>query len=168
MGLDMSRFKKMKPNDVVNVGTLKITAYPGKHIHFDRKQKIDTVKRVFQNKMLKQAVAIARQHCMFHINKMDVLDFYVNTNDENVFIMGSAETHPSACYPNDIKTLILPYQGRSDMCKHAAMIVKKLKPQKVFLDHFDDAFPPISHDVNLSDFIALMTRRKIPVIIPTK
>ena len=147
---------------------LKIKQQTVANIESGRKQKIDTVKRVFQNKMLKQAVSIAVQHLMYHIDDTDVLDFYVKSENENVFVMGSAETHPSVYYPKDIETLVLPYQGRSDMCKHAARVVKKLKPKKIFLDHFDDAFPPISHNVYLNDFLALMHRRKIPVIIPTK
>ena len=167
-GLNMSRFREVKQYETVNIGSLKITAYPGRHIHFDAKQKFDTVRRVFQNKMLKQAISIAIQHLAYSIAKDDVLDFYIKSENENVFVMGSAETHPSVYYPKDIEMLILPYQGRSDMCKHATMIVKKLKPKKIFLDHFDDAFPPISKNVNLTDFLASMKRRKIPVIIPTK
>jgi hypothetical protein len=46
--------------------------------------------------------------------------------------------------------------------------IDRLQPKKVLLDHFDDAFPPISSNVKTGLFVSLMRQKYpgIPVICP--
>ena len=59
--------------------------------------------------------------------------------------------------------LILPFQGRSDLEKCGLSIVRRVKPQKVFLDHYDDSFPPISDEISTEKFERILREQeKIP------
>ena len=71
-------------------------------------------------------------------------------------------------YPIGADLLILPLQGRSDIADYALSFVDRLMPKMILLDHFDDAFPPISSAVDTAPFVALMAKRHphIPVISP--
>ena len=58
--------------------------------------------------------------------------------------------------------LILPYQGRSDLATCGWAIVERLRPKAVYLDHWDDSFPPLTATVDTRPFIDLLTSRDIP------
>ena len=55
---------------------------------------------------------------------------------------------PDTLYPEDIDLLVLPYQGTSLPVSTALSILERLHPRAVLLDHFDDAFPPITRTVD--------------------
>ena len=56
-------------------------------------------------------------------------------------------------YPTGADLLILPFQGRSDLENYALDIVSRLRPRRILLDHYDDAFPPISDEIPTKDFV---------------
>lgn len=59
--------------------------------------------------------------------------------------------------------LILPFQGRSDLEEYGLQIVRRLKPGKVYLDHWDDTFPPISDTVHTEKFEKILwEKERIP------
>ncbi|MCR4951559.1 MAG: hypothetical protein K6A40_09585, partial [Solobacterium sp.] len=62
-------------------------------------------------------------------------------------------------YPEGADLLILPFQGRSDIDSFGEQIIRRLKPKTVLLDHYDDAFPPMSGTVETASFEALLKDR---------
>jgi L-ascorbate metabolism protein UlaG (beta-lactamase superfamily) len=86
-----------------------------------------------------------------------------------VQVLGSMALDARESYRQHADCLVLPYQGHSDMAGTALGIVEKLLPRKILLDHFDDAFPPVSGcGIDPAPFIAAMARRYpgVEVIVP--
>ena len=52
--------------------------------------------------------------------------------------------------------LILPYQGNNDLPARAKEVLARIRPKSVLLSHFDNAFPPMSRDVNLRPLKRMM------------
>ncbi|MCD8120555.1 MAG: MBL fold metallo-hydrolase [Lachnospiraceae bacterium] len=83
--------------------------------------------------------------------------------DFRIQIMGSMNLDPNVTYPTGADVLVLPLQGRSDQDEYAVQFVERLRPKLVLLDHYDDAFPPISKDVDVSGFVRNVEERlRIP------
>ena len=83
-------------------------------------------------------------------------------------MLGSMELDPDTVYPENADLLILPYQGKENMAEAAMEIVERLKPARILLDHFDDAFPPVSEEVDTRPFKKAMDERhpEIKVVKP--
>ena len=62
-------------------------------------------------------------------------------------------------YPTGADLMVLPYQGTSDLLTPAAAVIDRLKPRAVLLDHWDDAFPPVSSAVDTSDIHSALEGR---------
>lgn len=54
------------------------------------------------------------------------------------------------------------------MAKYSLPIIEKINPKVVILDHFDDAFPPITGKIDTKKFVKLMNKKhsEIKVIVP--
>ncbi|GHU65627.1 hypothetical protein AGMMS49983_13650 [Clostridia bacterium] len=86
-----------------------------------------------------------------------------------VQVIGSMSLDTKETYRQRADCLILPYQGHTDMVGTALTLAKKLFPRKILLDHFDDAFPPVSgHGVDTAAFLEAMSYRhnEVEVIVP--
>lgn len=73
--------------------------------------------------------------------------------------MGSMNLDSNTEYPTGADALVLPLQGRSDQDTYALALVERLKPKAVLLDHYDDAFPPLSSQVDTSGFVRNVQER---------
>ncbi len=64
--------------------------------------------------------------------------------------------------------LTLPYQGNYDLLKAADEVLEKIQPKKVMLTHFDNAFPPVSRDVDTRSLKNMMDEKypQIQVVKP--
>ncbi len=54
---------------------------------------------------------------------------------------------------------MLPFQGRSDLTEYALPLAERLAPKAILLDHWDDAFPPMSAEIETGAFESLVPRR---------
>ena len=77
----------------------------------------------------------------------------------------SALTYDSA---KDADVLLMPYQGSSDLVSHARPVLETLRPRRVVLTHFDDAFPPLSSSVDTAGIFEMAAREfpGMPVVKP--
>jgi L-ascorbate metabolism protein UlaG (beta-lactamase superfamily) len=68
-----------------------------------------------------------------------------------------------------IDVFMVPVQGRTDICRVAAELVKRVNPTMVIPHHHDDFYPPLSRYVDLAPFETELKRLglDIPVHIPT-
>ena len=55
--------------------------------------------------------------------------------------------------PKKVDVLVWPFQGRTNMTKYSLPIIEKIKPKIVILDHFDDAFPPVTTHITTEKFL---------------
>ncbi len=74
--------------------------------------------------------------------------------------MGSLNLSADVEYPTGADMLILPFQGRSDLEEYGLSIVRRLKPKKVYLDHYDDSFPPISDEISTKKFEKILREQE--------
>jgi L-ascorbate metabolism protein UlaG (beta-lactamase superfamily) len=166
-GVAEGRIQTIKPFDVLQLGAFEVCVLKGKHIVFD----VGTVVR----KILSPRVLKYRRN-LKHIMREnrdypeagETVAFEIKAAGKRILLMGSLNMDSETEYPLGVDLLVLPFQGRSDMCRYAMPFIGQLHPQKVLLTHFDDSFPPITSKVNLAHFVALMREKHpdISVICP--
>ena len=95
--------------------------------------------------------------------------FDVKAEHRELLILGSLALDPAETYPEGVDVLILPYQGNNDLPARAEEVLSRLRPKAVVLSHFDNAFPPMSRDVDLQPLKKLMAEKfpHIKVVKPT-
>ena len=79
--------------------------------------------------------------------------YQVEAEGKTVCVMGSLNLRPEIGYPERSDLLILPYNGWEDNYPPAERIIKRLKPGRVLLDHYDDTFPPLTMPLDLSPIL---------------
>ena len=82
--------------------------------------------------------------------------FLIMAGGKKILLLGSLSVHPQETYPEDVDILILPYQGNNDLPARAKEVLARIRPKSVLLSHFDNAFPPMSRDVNLRPLKRMM------------
>jgi L-ascorbate metabolism protein UlaG (beta-lactamase superfamily) len=136
--------------NTLRVGVFEIRVIKGRHTHFGASIAISTALRLLKEpRKLRFFAKVFRD---FPENGETVM-FDVRTEGKRVLIMGSLAIDPDAAYETGADCLLLPYQGYSDNLPVATTVVEHLKPKKVILDHFDDAFPPVSRQIDVAPFL---------------
>lgn len=154
----------------LKVGEMTVTAYRGKHCTFDFPTVLGTLfhGRVFR--CGKALFARLKEHRRFPLKKSTTLIFDITDGNKRVTVLGSAGMKSSEVYPKGADLLVFPYQGRSGMHRYSMPFVERFQPKRVMLDHFDDAFPPITKQVNTDKFMPLLQEKYPDVkgIVPTE
>lgn len=158
----------VRPGDVIRIGSVSIRVWEGKHA---RPGAAAGVKKLFSARMfhhLKNALALAYLHPKFPEGGQTLL-YEVCAEGKRVLVMGSLGLREDTDYPQGADLLILPYQGSACLESAALETAARLMPKRILLDHFDDAFPPISEHVDTRGFKVLMDREypQIRVVKPT-
>ena len=152
-GMDVSRMHVVLPGDEFTVGAFTVRAYPAKHCRFDAA----TIARViFSTRSwlhLPRLIRLLHKARKFPAKDGDMLAFGITDGARNALVFGSAGMDDDAAYPESPDLLVFPYQGRSRMDLELIPFLSRLSPAAVMADHFDDAFPPVSHRVDTSRFI---------------
>ena len=148
-------------------GPFRIRALAARHVRFDRRLVLQTVGRCLVSGKFSQVGEFIRLSRRFKIQPTDVLAYLVSGGGCSVLVLGSAGLDPSVSYPAP-DWLVFPYQGRSRMAPYAADLLEALHPGRVLLDHFDDAFPPVSQTMDGRELISLLQSRgsSLEVTIP--
>lgn len=159
-GFPSEKLRLIKPGDVLEFPGVTVNVLRGRHIKFDMAL---LLRLIFDKRLITQfsrALRLKRLN-KHYIENDETLFFQISAEKKSVQLMGSAELAVGTGYPSCADALILPHQGRSDMDKHNRSIAETLRPKRIFLDHYDDAFPPISSVVPTDNFCAEMSK-KIP------
>lgn len=169
MNLNCETIQEIQKDTSITYKNIKIRAYQGGHCTFDKGIVYATIQKVLQPRNSIAALKIGKLHKQYHIDVVnDVFAFEVSVEGKKIFIMGSANLQCNIRYPQNMDLLVYPYQGRSDMLEYSIPLIERLKPKAIMLDHFDDAFPPISCTMNCQEFISFMkvTYPDIKVVQP--
>jgi hypothetical protein len=73
--------------------------------------------------------------------------------EKKLLHLGSLSLDKTETYPEGVEVMTIPYQGRSDLAEYSIPYINLIKPQTLYLHHFDDTFPPISSAVNAQELI---------------
>lgn len=111
-----------------------------------------------------RAVLGARPDRLLRLNKAydengEILFYEITCGTLRLQIMGSLGLDADTAYPTGADWLILPFQGRSDLTEYAMPLVERLAPRGILLDHYDDAFPPMSATVDTAGFVTAAEKR---------
>ncbi len=156
-GFSKDKLCLIKPNDILKFNNITVKVYQGKHIQFDK----GIVKELLLSKQTWLQLPRALHLCFMNFQYKEngeILFYEIESNGQRIQLMGSADLDDSVDYPINADALILPHQGRSDIDKHNQRMVNILNPKRVLLDHYDNAFPPISSDVEVNDFCSMMSK----------
>ena len=155
------------PGDIIKTKNANITVHKSKHIKFDFALILRTIFRSLFKFQFAKAFKLLKLNNKFKM-KGEIVAYEVKTEVKKIFLMGSACNMKNYNYPKDIDVLVWPFQGRSNITKYSMKIVEKIAPKMVILDHFDNAYPPITSHIKTNKFISLMQKKhpEIKVIEP--
>ena len=133
----------------------------------NKKLKKETLRRIFKSGNLIKGIKMGKLLRKLPLNK-EIYGWHFMGKDKNIFVMGSCAFDKKIKYPKNVDYLVVPYQGHSDIAHKALELVQKINPKAVIMDHFDNAFPPVSKTIDTSEFVKLMeqSRPDIKVIVP--
>ena len=167
-GIDGDQIVIIRPGDTLRFGQMKVTPLPGRHIHFDS----ELIRHTFINPRILRyfpnfLYLLFKNHT--YAEGKETLTFQIDAGGRRILVLGSLNLDENTEYPKYVDMLILPYQGASDLITPALSIIEKIEPRTVFLDHFDDAFPPISAHVDTRPLKKALSERypDLPVVKPT-
>ncbi len=159
-GFDAERMRTIAAGDVVRLGGVVLRAYQCCHCVYDRPILRETLSRALRPSKLREGLSIEAQNRHFSIDmERDVLGYEICAEGKRVFLLGSANCREDVAYPTGMDLLIYPYQGRSDMDTYSLRFLERFRPKRVMLDHFDDAFPPVSAHMDCAPFVHLAQER---------
>lgn len=167
-GADSDQIVIIRPGDVLHFGQIRVTALSGMHIHFDSK----LIRHTFLNtRILKHFPNFLYLLFMNHTypEGNETLAFQIDAADKRILVLGSLGLDDKTEYPKYVDMLILPYQGATDLVTPTLSIIEKIEPRTVLLDHFDDAFPPISNHIDTRPLKKALEERfpDLPVVKPS-
>ena len=94
----------------------------------------------------------------------ETLFYEIEADGKRIQLMGSMGMDEDTSYPIGADALVLPFQGTGDPGKTVLPYVHRLAPKRIFLDHYDDAFPPMSSQIETAGFVTDMHREGIPAV----
>ncbi|MCX8122866.1 MAG: MBL fold metallo-hydrolase [Spirochaetes bacterium] len=151
---------------VISIPPFIIKIYRSEHIRFDFPL---IVKTLFHKRVLHYFDNFKNIASM--IKKMPagiVFAYEIVYREKSILHFGSLNYSSAIAYPYNPSVLTIPLQGRSDIHDYAIEFIKKFMPQKIFLHHFDDTFPPLSSNVDTTGFVENVIKifPEMTVIIP--
>ena len=157
----------IRPGMEIPIGKIRVKALQGKHITFDKpliRSALNPKKLV---KYARNIPFLAWANKAFKENG-ETLVYEVNAEGKKVLVMGSLALDDATEYPTDVDLLIMPYQGNSDLVSCADQVIGRIRPKKIMLTHFDNAFPPISSTVDTRPLKQMMVSKypEIQVVKP--
>ncbi len=166
-GADEKRIHIIYAGDTFEIGTFKITAYQSKHIKFDFGYVMSVFGRcaVQFPKLLAEFVTHTKMP-----EKHEIVMYKIESEGKSVLVSGSFGTVEGVEYPKDSDLFVLANGGNMSIPKITAPFIETTHPKKVLVDHFDDAFPPLTKRVPVEKFrdIMMKTHPEIDFIIPTE
>lgn len=165
MGIAGNRFKEIKPDDVLHIGAFTIRVHKFRHIIFDPVYILSVVPKCVA--MLPQLFRI-----VFINRKMPVggefVAFEIEAEGKRIFLTGSFREHPDVNYPQDVDLFVLANGGSVFIPEKTKAFIKKYRPKKILVNHFDDAFPPLTRPLSVSRLKNTIKRKhpNIEFIIP--
>ncbi len=145
-GVPEERIRAFKPDDVIRVGDYTIRVHSFRHIIFDPVYILSVAPRCVLN--------FPRLFWVAYTNRRmpmggEIVAFEIEAEGKKIFLTGSFRDCPEKEFPKDIDMLILANGGSVFVPEKTKKFIAKYQPKKIFVDHFDDAFPPLTREVSV-------------------
>jgi len=165
-GVPAEQAVTISPGDIIRNGPFTIRVFKGAHIKNDLRLVMQTLfsRRIINHFQDFIDIMKANRKCPLG----QVLCYEISLENTRVLHLGSLNLWAEEEYPQGVDVLCLPFQGRSDLLTYTLPFIEKLKPQSIFLHHFDDSFPPISSRIDCIPFADLVGQKypDLAVTIP--
>ena len=164
-GVDESRLNLIRPGDVISVGDFRITVHKFKHIVFDPFYILTVVPKctVFFPRLFWQA----------YMNKKmpengEIVAYEIENEGKKIFLTGSFREDRTVEYPRDADLCIIANGGSVFVPEVTAHFISKYTPKRILVDHFDNAFPPVTRNVSVKRFKKTVNKNhpEIDFIVP--
>lgn len=164
---ESGRILQMRAGDTFSIGRIEVNVLRGRHITFKWQRVLDTLNPA---RLLRYCYNLP---FLFYANRKfqeggETVAFDIKAEGKELLLLGSLSLAEDETYPQDVDLLILPYQGNNDLEREAMKIIERIRPKRILLSHFDNAFPPMSRNVDTRPFKKLMDEKypDIPVVKP--
>ena len=152
----------LSAGSIVQIGEFHITALKSDHVHFDAPLVVRTMKRILSQHKCNAAFQILRTHLKHPAGS--VFAYLVEVEQLQMLHLGSLHMPDTMSVQRPIDILCLPLQGSSHWLKHSLDLLNRIRPRLVFVHHHDDAFPPITEEVDV-DLLRNAMREKFPEMV---
>ena len=146
---------EIEPDRTYPIGGVSITPLRAKHIEFQYRHLFDTLTpwRMIRYAGNLPFLLWANRHFK---EAGEIVAFDIQAEGREILLLGSLGLDDTETYPQHADVLVLPYQGNNDLPERAREVISRLQPKSIILSHFDNAFPPMSRDVDLRPFKKMM------------
>ena len=145
-GAPEDRIRVISPGETLLFGDFTVKVWQFRHIVFDPVY-ILTV-------MPKCVVMFPRLFWQAYMNKKmpengEIVAFEITNGGKKIFLTGSFRDIPSVEYPKDVDLLVLANGGSVFVPEKTKGFIEKYRPKAILVDHFDNAFPPVTRNVSV-------------------
>jgi L-ascorbate metabolism protein UlaG (beta-lactamase superfamily) len=174
-GVASDRLRQVKPGDELQFATtdshgpVTVTIKRGKHIKFDWPLVLRSLINPRLLRYASNSITMIRDN-MVYVENNETVIFEVAFAGKLITVLGSLSLAEDEQYTQHPDLLVLPYQGNSHLPPIALSVIERIAPQAVLLDHFDDAFPPITREIDTTPLIQALSQSypQIKVIMPVQ
>ncbi|MBQ7737210.1 MAG: MBL fold metallo-hydrolase [Oscillospiraceae bacterium] len=150
-GVPEKNLRLLSFGDSVETNGFTVTAYHGCHAILPGVS-ARRIRYALRSPVFRNLFPILRDSLVCKEN--DECVFYTaEAEGKTVALMGSLNVREDVEYPTGADLLVLPYNGWEDNCPVACGIIERLRPKRCVLDHYDDAFPPLTMPLDLSPIL---------------
>ncbi|MGN0822651.1 MAG: MBL fold metallo-hydrolase [Candidatus Gallimonas sp.] len=166
-GIPIAGMVPVGANERFTVGDIIVRTFQSRHCKFDAATVLSVLCSPRTYRQFGNAVKLLRKIKRYQIGD-DIYCFELSCEGKRVVVLGSAGMEEDVEYPRGADLFVFPYQGRSGMHRYMVPFVQTFAPDKVMLDHFDDAFPPFTRKVGTERFLQTMKKRfpDVEALIP--
>lgn len=145
-GVDPSRLHIISHGDKIQAGSMTVTAYKAKHIVFDAGYVAQVVPRcTLLFPVLFKMVTWNHQMPL----KEEIMMYEIDNGEKRVMLSGSFGWFEDVQYPENTDMFVLAHGGSTRVPKLVSPFIAQTRPKRVLMDHWDDAFPPLTKRVNV-------------------
>ena len=164
-GVGEDRIKTFQPDDIIKIGDYTIRPRRFRHIVFDPIYILTVVPQ--------SLTMLPRLFWQAYMNRKmpeggEIVAYEIEAEGKKIFLTGSFREHPDEIYSDDIDLLILANGGSVFVPEKTKGFIDKYRPKKIFVDHFDNAFPPVTRTVSVKRLENMVKKNhpEIEFIIP--
>lgn len=145
-GVPEERLNLIQPGDELQVGGFKIRVWQFRHIVFDPIYILTVTPKC--------VVMFPRLFWQAYMNKKmpekkEIVAYEIERDGKRVFLTGSFRDTPGVDYPHDVDLFVLANGGSVFVPEKTAGFIDKYTPKAILVDHFDNAFPPVTRKVSV-------------------
>ena len=150
-GVPEKNLRRIEYGQCRNAGGFAVRVYHGRHAELPGAS-FSRVAYMLRSPHRGNLPTIIRENRICRENDETVF-YQIEAEGKSVSLMGSLNLREEIAYPENADLLILPYNGWEDNFPPAVGAIRRLKPKRVLLDHYDDTFPPVTRPLDLSPIL---------------